>query len=313
MIRYFLVLFLFQMSAWVLFSQQDAQFSHYMFNNMAINPGYAGSKEEVSATLIHRQQWTGLEGAPTTSTVNIHAPFKLFNQNHGVGISIENDALGFNTNIGMQLAYAYRININNGAGKLGLGISGGFKNEALKATWKAVSGSSTEDSNIPGANESATTYNIDLGIFYKTDNIYFGVSTTHLTESKVKYTNTEVTLTRQYYITAGYNFVLANPAFEVLPSVLISSDATASKIDISSIVQYNKRLWGGLSFRPGSAITGLVGLELKNGIRIGYAYDFEFIKNVRNYNPSTHELMVSYGFSLYKEKIPHKYRSLRFL
>jgi type IX secretion system PorP/SprF family membrane protein len=298
----------------VVFSQQDAMYSHYMFNNMAINPAYAGSTEEITATLLHRMQWVGWDKAPTTSVFNVHSPFKLFKQNHGVGITIINDALGFNKNLGMNISYAYRINMNNGAAKLSFGISGGFQNQALDATWNVGENKNAgDDPNIPLSKETAMTYDIGFGVFYKTENIYFGASATHLSQSAIKLQNMEVTLKRHYYLTAGYIFALPNnPAFEFQPSVLISSDAVSSKIDINTIVQYNKRLWGGVTYRPGISLTGMLGIQLLNGIKVGYAYDYS-TTDIRKYNTGSHEIMVSYGFSIIKEKLPHKYRSIRFL
>ncbi|MDR2848526.1 MAG: PorP/SprF family type IX secretion system membrane protein, partial [Bacteroidales bacterium] len=80
-------------------AQQDPQYSQYMFNQLAINPGYAGSRDAICATALHRQQWVGLKGAPVTSVFSAHTPFQLFGQSHGVGLNIVSDQLGFNKDI----------------------------------------------------------------------------------------------------------------------------------------------------------------------------------------------------------------------
>ena len=56
------------------YAQQDAIYSQYMFNPFAINPAYAGSRNSISAVLLHRSQWVGIDGAPRTQTLAIHAP-----------------------------------------------------------------------------------------------------------------------------------------------------------------------------------------------------------------------------------------------
>ena len=48
-------------------AQFDYMFTQYMFNETFINPGYAGSKEAMSATLLHRQQWVSFAGRPITT------------------------------------------------------------------------------------------------------------------------------------------------------------------------------------------------------------------------------------------------------
>src|SRR4030043_306955 len=99
MFRYFLLVSLLIISSKAL-AQQDPQYSQYMFNTMAINPGYAGSGEAICASLLHRIQWQGFKGAPNVSQFQVNSPFKLFNANHGVGIAIVNDIFGFNKDLG---------------------------------------------------------------------------------------------------------------------------------------------------------------------------------------------------------------------
>ena len=315
MIRAFLIslLILFFGAA---YAQQDPQYSQFMQTNLSVNPGYAGSKDAICASALHREQWYGLTGAPSTSVFNIDASVKPFKINSGVGLTILNDNIGFDKNIGLNLAYAYRMNVNNGNGKLGIGISAGFYNKALNATWDA--GKSTgnvpaeSDPGIPGAKESASTFDLNFGLYYKSENVYFGLSSTHLTEPKFSYDKAQVGLKRHYYLTTGYNIALPNPSFDVQPSIFIGTDGSASRIDLNTVVVYNKRVWGGVSYRLNSAIIGMLGIELSNGLKIGYSYDFS-TTNMRKYNSGSHEIMVGYCFNIITEKTPHKYKSIRFL
>jgi len=75
-----------------LFAQQDALYSQYMFNKLAINAGYAGSRELISADILYRYQWVNIEGAPKTVSASIHAP--LSNPHLAMGFSVSNDRLG---------------------------------------------------------------------------------------------------------------------------------------------------------------------------------------------------------------------------
>ena len=58
-------------AAW---AQQEALYSHHMYNVMAVNPAYAGYEKLMSATLIHRSQWASISGAPRYQTFSIQAP-----------------------------------------------------------------------------------------------------------------------------------------------------------------------------------------------------------------------------------------------
>src|SRR6478752_6833995 len=57
------------------YSQQDAQYTNYMYNTITINPAYAGSRNVLSVFGLHRNQWSGLEGAPVTNNFAINTPF----------------------------------------------------------------------------------------------------------------------------------------------------------------------------------------------------------------------------------------------
>ncbi len=311
-----LIFFPFLLLFGVAAAQQDPQFSQYMQNNLAVNPGYAGSKDAICASLLGREQWVGLNGAPSTQVFNIDASVKPFKINSGIGLTILNDKLGFEKNIGLNLAYAYRMNVNNGNGKLGIGVSAGFYNKALNATWDAGKSNGNinadQDQGIPGPKESASIFDLNFGLFYKAENVYFGLSSTHLTQPKFSYEKAKPSLKRHYYLTTGYNIALPNPSFDLQPSVFIGTDGGSSRIDLNTVLVYNKRIWGGVSYRLSSAIIGMLGIEFANGLKIGYSYDFS-TTDIRKYNSGSHEIMVGYCFNIITEKIPHKYKSIRFL
>ena len=93
-----------------LHAQIDPMFTQYMFNEMYINPAYAGSRESISATLLYRNQWVGVEGAPKTQTFSIHAPVKM--KKIGVGIIARNERIGVTKQTNIFLDYAYRIKLS---------------------------------------------------------------------------------------------------------------------------------------------------------------------------------------------------------
>jgi len=296
-------------------AQQDPQFSQYMFNMASFNPGSAGSNNMICLSGVHREQWVGFPGAPSASHFNVNAPIRPFGLNSGVGLSILSDNLGFNNDLGISAAYAYRMDI--GAGTLGIGLNLGIFNKALEADWyipSEIEGSTPPDSDpsIPKKDESQIAFDMGVGLFYTTDNLYFGISTTHLNQARIRYETSTPYLARHYYAVAGYRFRLSNPLFEILPSAIIMSDGRTNSFDVSSLLQYNKKFWGGVSYRAGDAVTGIFGLELFNGLRFGYSYDFN-TSSIGNYSKGSHEFTLRYCFSLSLDKVPQKYRSIRFL
>jgi type IX secretion system PorP/SprF family membrane protein len=113
-------------------------------------------------------------------------------------------------------------------------------------------------------------------------------------------------------MTGGYTLQLPNPSLELLPSLFAYSDGKVAQFTVTSLLRYNKKVWGGVSYRAGDALIGIIGLELFNGIRLGYSYDFT-ISDMGKTSGGSHEFMVNYCFDLNLGKSPMKYKSIRFL
>ena len=285
-----------------------------MFNTLTFNPGVSGVSGLICATAIARKQWVGFKGAPSTTSFSVNAPVSLFHVNSGVGLVVGSDNTGFNKDINLSGSYAYLMDV--GQGKLGIGLMLGVLNIALTPTWQIPSGESftpaSGDPLIPENKESYVAFDASIGAYYKTDKYYAGFSVTHINEPKIKFSKGLSYVSRHYYLTGGYTIQLPNPSFELLPSVFVFSDGKVTQAAINTLLRYNKKLWGGVSYRAGDAISGMIGVELYNGIRIGYAYDFP-MSDIRKSSSGSHEFMVNYCFDLRLGKSPMRYKSIRFL
>jgi len=312
-----LILVFYAVALWTsAFSQQERQVSHYMYDHASINPGSAGSSDMISTHAIIRQQWPGLEGAPTQLILNMSAPFRLGTTHHGLGLSVWQDKLGFNSDINLSLSYAYQFQV--GKGRLGVGISGSAVNREVNGNeWVFPDPNITTDDDVPTDDQNEFAIDLGAGLFYTTDELYVGISSTRILENEFKYENsTNLTvsekLSRNYYLTAGYSLQFANPLLELLPSIFVWTDTKVTKIDVNATLMYNKKFWGGVSYRVGSAVVGMVGLSILNGVKVGYAYDFDTSK-LMNVSKGSHEIMVGYDFRIGVDRIPQKYKSIRYL
>jgi len=295
-------------------SQQDPLSSQYMFNTLTYNPGIAGTSGMICATALNRQQWVGFKGAPSTTVFNISAPVSLFSIKSGVGLLVESDNVGFDKDINLSGSYSYLMDL--GTGKLGIGLSLGMLNKTLTPKWEIPSGDAhtpvSGDPLIPESKESYVAFDAGLGLYYKAEKYYASLSVTHINQPKIKFSKGEPYISRHYYLTGGYNLQLPDPALELLPSFFAFSDGKVVQVAVTSLIRYNKKVWGGVSYRAGDAFIGIIGLELFNGIRLGYSYDFT-ISDVRKNSTGTHEFMINYCFDLNLGKSPMKYKSIRFL
>ena len=263
--------------SFVAFSQQEAQFSHNMFNNMAINPGYAGSNDAICATLLARQQWVGFKDAqgdkgwPKTYLLSVDGPVSRLHG--GLGLTIIQDQLGFEKNIGVKIDYAYRIAA--GIGTLGIGAEVSFLNKKIDFS-KFIAIDPTDPLLNPPGKEGNTTTDFAFGLFYKIPSkLYFGLSATQLRQADIKYGGSlaSPTLARHYYVSAGYFYPIpGSPSLELDPSLLIKSDLTSTQFDVNALLKYNNQFWAGVSYRATDAIVVLVGMNWKS-FHFGYSYD----------------------------------------
>ena len=296
-----------------LLGQQDPKFSQNMFLIPVYNPGAVGSTNKICLGAAFRNQWTGLPNAPVVTTFTAHMPVNFLGRTHGVGINMMNDNLGFNNDFQISASYAFRMDL--GSGSLGIGANLGLANQSLSPSWNGADVITPDsDDAIPKNGGSVFGFDMGLGVFYNTDNLYVGASTTHLNQTSFDYPEevAETRLIRHYYLVAGYTIQLNNPMFEIMPSLMLQSDARSNHIYVNTNVRYNKRFWGGVSYSVGGALTALFGVELMNGIKIGYSYDFE-LSPLMKYNSGSHEITVRYCFDLSTDKSPQKYKSIRFL
>ncbi len=294
-------------------AQQDPKFSQNMFLAPYYNPGAVGSSDKICLAAAFRNQWTGLPDAPVTTTFTAHMPVSLLGRTHGIGLNLTNDNLAFNNDFLFSASYAFKIDL--GMGSLGIGANVGLANQSLTPSWNGADIITPDsDDAIPKNGGSVFGFDMGLGVYYNTDDLFVGVSTSHLNQTSFDYPEdlAEGKLIRHYYLLAGYNIQLTNPMFEIMPSLMVQTDARSNHIYLNTNVRYNKRFWGGVSYSVGGALSALFGVELINGIKVGYSYDFE-LSPLLKYNSGSHEVTVRYCFDLSIDKSPQKYKSIRFL
>ncbi len=290
-------------------AQQDYQFTHYMFDNLSFNPGYAGITKSICGTALFRQQWAGFTGRPQTGLVNVHAPVQFLRG--GIGLTYVNDQLGFEKNNIARLSYSYHLGL--GAGDLGIGVSAGIIQKSINADWITPDGTPWEnDASIASNNGSDLVPDINFGVFYRTNQLYMGISATHLGQFDMDQLNLQNV--HHYWITAGYKYQI-NPDWVLRPSILAKTDAKSTQIDLNVNVLFRDMVWAGVSYRLSDAIAPMLGYQTKVGdglLRIGYAYDVT-TSQLKGYSNGSHDIMLNYCFSLEKPPVIQKSKNPRFL
>lgn len=297
-------------------AQQDYQVTHFMFDKLSVNPAYAGINDKLCASLIGRNQWSGLEngGAPVTRVLNVHSPIEKFKG--GLGLTMFSDKLGDMSNTFARVAYSYHLNVLGG--KLGVGASVGLASIGFDKEWLTPSGESAElDKFIPSVGSSDSALDFDFGVYYRNNSFYAGISTTHLTAPSLS--EVHVDLSRHYFLMAGYEYQgLMNGDLSLKPSVFVKSDAVTTQVDVNLLAEYKSMIWGGVSYRLKDAIAPMVGYAYHFNnksdavLKIGYSYGVT-TSEIKNYSNNTHEIALNYCMKISKPEVLIKSKNPRFL
>lgn len=298
------------------FAQQDPQYNLYQYNQMVINPAYAGARDAIAIVADVRKQWLAFPGAPTTAVFSAHSP--IANNKVGIGFSAMNDKIGSKTVSAAYANFSYILKVNNKT-KLAFGVRAGYG--SYKFNFKDVKYKETDDAAVADlASSNKGALDIDAGLYLRTNTFYCGLSATHLNNGKVYNGNFSVRdtggVSKDYsiayilkphiFLTMGKSFVV-NENFLVSPSVMVKHVQTKTTVDVNLNFFAAKRVWFGVFVRQGYGFGGLFQIYATNQLRIGYSYDVG--TGPRKNLGSSHEIMV--GFDIKKNK--SKMTSPRFL
>jgi type IX secretion system PorP/SprF family membrane protein len=283
-----------------LMAQQDPQYSQYMFNQLVINPAYAGSKEAISSALFLRAQWAGIQGAPRTESISVHGPLKK--RKVGLGFAVIADQIGPKQSIGALGSYAYRIRL--GKGKLSFGLRAGIYNYVYN--WDDIVYKDQADIYNTHTRTSIIVPTADAGLYYYTRTFYAGVAATHLYNGRLTNVSNlngdDAVLSPHLFVTVGKGWEISDQlTFNPSCAVKAAKGAPPS-VDLNLSFLLQQKIWMGVSARSNKTMVLYTQIHITEKFKVGYSMDIGFNKIERAGGPS-HELMLSYDFNIYKSKI----------
>jgi len=290
-------------------AQQNPMFTHYMYNTLMVNPGYAGSRDALTITGLHRSQWVDFKGAPITQTLTMHSP--LINDHIGVGLSFLNDKIGPTNNTSLLADFAYRIKLTEKS-KLAFGLSAGAN--IFQGSMASVQLDQQTDPVFQNSISNHVTPNFGFGIYYSRERFYAGLSAPNLLEnnySVVRLSNGETLVgkeKRHYFLIAGTVFKLAdNLALKPTTLIKVTSGAPV-QADVTASFIIMKKLLLGAMFRTGDAVGALIGFDITDQFHVGYSYDWSYGLRTFKYNKGSHEIVLRYDFIFSSKKQIHSPR-----
>ena len=281
------------LSTSTVFAQQDPQYTQYMYNMNILNPAYAGSKGVTSIGLLGRTQWVGVDGAPQTATLSINGPV---GKNVGLGFSVIHDEIGPVKEDNAYVDFSYTLNLSEDD-KLAFGIKAG-------ATFLNIREFTTVDPDPLNAPISQVAPNFGVGVMYYNERFYAGLSVPNFIESRYLDQKNGIYSSASekahIFLTSGYVFDL-DENLKLKPSTMLKAASGAPlSIDLSLNLLVQEKVEFGLSMRLDDSVSAMIGYNISQGMRIGYAYDYT-TSNYGVFNSGSNEIMIL--FDLYKKKI----------
>ncbi|MFO7674026.1 MAG: type IX secretion system membrane protein PorP/SprF [Lutibacter sp.] len=293
-----LISFIALMTTVVMWSQQDAQYTQYMYNMSVVNPAYTtGNIGFVNMGALHRTQWVGANGAPKSSNIFAHTPI---NENVEVGFSLVNDNIGDVVKQNDLYAdFAYKLNLEEN-GQLSFGLKAGVTFFDVNFNGFVLeSGDVFTDPDF-AENINQSFLNFGAGVYYNTENYYIGLSipailnAKHLDRNNGKYQGTEQAHT---YLTGGYVFEI-NELFKFKPAFMAKAVKGAPiSFDLTANVLFDNKVEFGVGYRLEDAFSGMVNFKATPELRIGYAYDHT-ISNLGPFSSGSHEMFILYDLNI---------------
>lgn len=303
-------------------AQFEPQFSHYVFNPLQFNPAYAGSRDGVDFSLLHRSQYVGLSNRATaTQFFGAHLPVAAISS--GVGLTVLNDLIGYQRSTSVNVNYAYQKAFRPGT--FSIGVSVGFIQTGLQGN-KLITpegdynnGVNHHDDYVPATLQNGMAPDFSAGVRWGNNKYHIGISANHLysfTTLKTPSGNTRLNYARNFAISGGYRFDVSKK-FSVTPSALIKTDFKKYQAELTVMMQLYRNILTGVAFRgyEGRTVDAAIlyaGFEYK-GFRLLYSYDIN-VSYLTHFNTGSHEISLGY-YLPFKKKNDNGlyYHNARFL
>ena len=280
------------------FGQQEPQFTQFMDNMLYYNPAYAGSREMMNITAIHRQQWAGFKGAPMTTGFSLHSPLRY--ESLGLGLSVMNDRVGPTNSGWINADFSYAIRFKNNKGRLSFGLKGGLN--ILNGDFMSLVRTDNADQSVNFEYKNEIRPNIGAGVYYRSDRWFAGFSMPKIFDysKSDKYSEVAFTQQRHYYFTVG-GYINASRMLKIRPSTMLKvTDNAPLAWDVNAAFIFYDKLWLGANYRILESAGVYFQYQFNNRFKVGYAFEMSQHK-LRRYNAGTHELLLSYDL-LFKSK-----------
>ena len=289
------------------FAQQPIVFNQFYMNPYLYNPAYAGVEGHSVFYGLYQQQWSGINGAPTTMHGSFHAPLP-----GGIGIgfsgyNIEQGGLLSTTAGKASVSYLLTLDLKHNI-RFGLSVGGGSQ---------MLDYGDIDDPFDPAfaniADNSAFGL-ADFGLTYHAGHFNFGFSIPNLisydkfmdndSSNPIRIKPLDNLMLQTYFRGHLSDNIAIEPHL-----VYRYNNYGTSQLEGTLLLHLFHVIWVSGTYREDMNIVGTVGVKLKGRFGLGYSYETGNLNIMNDLGPS-HEIHL--GIHLGKRK-PHAKHTSSFI
>ena len=282
------------------FAQQYPIIGQYNYNEMIINPASTGENGALQGLLSWRQQWVGVEGAPSTQNFSVQSPLKK-KPNTSIGLLAYSDRIGISSQNGVFVNYAYSLKINRDMNLRFGAAAGAIFGRSL---FSELNVNDQFDPNFIENTPLFITPNFSFGIKYYYKKLSVGLSIPTMLSSEYSSGG----YSRIYHDMSSYNILSSikyehslNQNLTLTPSLLFKYHAVSrDQFDAMLTINYMKRHAFGLGYRTYEGMLLHFKVGINDQFSVAAQYELPLL-NQANYKAGTFEILVLYN-ALYKSK-----------
>ena len=274
-------------------AQQQPMYAQYLYNGMVINPAYPSMDEFSSATIVARNQWVGIEGAPRTATFSFYSPVKATNTS--LGFMAVKDEITIYSQTGYHFNISQKVKLDDKL-FLALGLKGGMEQ------FKANNTHLGTDDPVFADNQQYWKTDVGFGLMLFSDKFFAGIASPVFHSFDLGSSVNKVAFKRHFYFQAG---LITDVSKEVKfrPGLLLRQVTGAGvQMDISASFLVKNIIWAGVTWRTEKSASAMTQIQISKNFQLGYSYDFASATHLKGMQSGSHELMLNYRFSLKKGK-----------
>ncbi|GEP98764.1 PorP/SprF family type IX secretion system membrane protein [Chitinophaga cymbidii] len=274
-------------------AQQHPVYAQYLFNGMVVNPAYPSMDEFSSATVVARNQWLGMEGAPKTGTFSFYSPLKATNTS--IGFLAMQDKITIYSQTGVHLNISQKVKLNKKL-TLAMGLKGGMEQFRENNTHLAT------DDPVFAQDQRYWKTDIGFGFMLYSEKFFVGLSAPSFHNFDIGNSVNKVAFKRHMYLHGGM-ILDVNKDIKFRPGLLFRQVGGAGvQMDVNASFLFKDLVWVGATWRTEKTAAAMVQLQIAKSLQLGYAYDFASASYLKGMQNGSHELMLNYRFSLVKGK-----------